>query len=297
MKKSINILVAVGALLIGNFSYGQNQFEAMKKIGDGTYRTYEAHKKEGGYNYTYDPNSSLMVFTMENVDDIKRFQTKVKWGSLNMTFSFAQDVVGYPVTMQSGGLKHPDLQYSKRTKGDKRMVVVDDLIFYLDNYKSATDFSIVRVLKKGELSTFKKQKEVYAVLKMNSQGLEEKLLSYLKTEEAKQASEMKKWISDNPGYAIQLAKEGGEWKGKVADSDAKYAALQAKNVRIINNTSHTIYFGHANNVNHYEVESGKFISVDCELAALYKSNYRGDKLGILFKPAEYCGKSFNISNW
>jgi hypothetical protein len=298
MKNGIKLILTFALFLSTSFGLlAQNQYEAFKNLGEGTFRVYSLKQEGNGYTYYYDYERPPKEVTFENTSDIASFLVKSSVHPSGKT-SWVSDKDGYPTGMVTGNIKHPKVKYLKNRTNEKsgeRILVVDGAIVRLSQYKSPTDFTIAEVWKKGgKLSKLKALKEAMKTeMKMKNENWPQKVEAYLKKEVPQQDAKIAKWKSANPSYEKQLAKDKETWKGLLNWSREEQRKIDNSKVTITNKLSYPVYYKTKSGASR-KIRAGSFERVDCSLSTLYRCNSAGGDMTLLLKPSEYCGKSYFI---
>lgn len=299
MKQGMKIIALfVFATVLSVGAFAQNQFEAFKNLGEGTFRVYSLKQEGNSYTYYYDYERPPKEVSFQNTNDIASFIVKSSVAPSGKT-SWVSDKDGYPTGMVTGNIKHPKVKYLKNRTNERtgeRILVVDGAIVRLSQYKSPSDFTIAEVWKKGgKLSKLKALKEAMKTeMKMKNENWPQKVEAYLKKEVAQQDAKIAAWKSANPAYEKQLAKDRATWKGLLEWSRNEQKKIDNATLVITNKLSYTVYYKCKGGAVR-KIRGGSWEKIDCSLSKIYRCNSSGGDMTLLLDPSEYCGKSYTIN--
>lgn len=307
-------LIAVVSLFLANNSFSQeDQTVKAEKTGDGVFMSYVISGSPGSYTYagiekeSRTLTSKVYEGSYKELDILIAGETKsTKYFPDNYAFP-ATYIYGYYET-DPAIVKHNLVQTDDR----KRLVILDEWIYILENWKDKDNYTIVKVLKKGELKGPKLIKESFAAAKM-MEGMDhpKRLQTYLDeafkkqmetvlTDNQKQIVERQDKVKSR--YKIIIDSVNGKYWNS-AEGQSKLKEWQKEDVVIENDTQ--VEFGFCYGQGAYTMlKPGEKHTFTCHSGKVYRGTRRpnspqldatdqllfdldGKKCGVVYKASQF----------
>lgn len=307
-------LIAVVSILWANNSYAQeNQTVKAEKTGDGVFMSYVISGSKGSYAYAGIEKEPVTITS--KVYETSYKEMDVKMSGQDKSTKYFPDNYAFPATYVYGYYEtHPSIVKHNLVQRDerKRLVVLDDWIYILENWKDKDNYTIVKVYKKGELKGAKLIKESFAAAKM-MEGMDhpKRLQTYLdeafKNQMDAVLTDNQKEIVDRQDkvksrYKIIVDSINGKYWNS-AEGQAKLKEWQKEDVVIENDTQSDFGFCYAQGVSQ-TLKPGEKYTFTCNSGKVYKGKPRpnssqldrtdqllfdldGKKCGVVYKASQF----------
>jgi hypothetical protein len=203
MKKTLLTLLVMMTLIQVNLYGQENQTVKAEKFGEGNHMEYNINYNNGSYTYDGLEQTPWNLRFEDYLENHKTIFTK-RYGEQQ----YFPDRDVFPATYIKGRFignpeqieKYQVVEYTY----DERMVILDEWLYLLEDWEDKDNYTIERILRKGELKGLKITKEAFSANKrMEDANHPEKLQEYLDAAFAKQEELLPAWRDANADLIAQ----------------------------------------------------------------------------------------------
>ena len=316
----IKNIISYACLSLSVFANAQeDQTTKITKMGEGQFMSYVI--SESGGNYTYAGiNKEVWTLSFKPYQNEFKEVVVAKADGYSKDQSYYPDEEAFPATYLQGRLNTETVMrgwdYIEMDK-ERRMVVLDEWIYFLEKWQDKDHYRIQACIKKGEYKGFKLMKAAMGAAKeMEKANHKETLQKYLDEAFKKQSELLPAWLANNKAKTDkrQAAKDryrftidsvnGKYWtsdEGKRVKARLDKKAGQAK-VTLVNDLAIDLLLCHGSGVS-TRLKPGEKKEFDCETTTVKKgklrpnnnSQFDATNVVILNLDGKDCGRVVNAS--
>lgn len=315
-----NLILGLTLVLVSSASFSQDdQTVKATTMGEGMYSVYLAKYENGEYLFEgLDENNWELSFKtyQENLKEIKI----KKYASATSTESYLPDNSVFPCTYIRGSVQSHKAMGSLKNvtfTNEERIVVLDEWIYVLKDWKDKDHYVIHKILKKGELSGVKLMKAVLSSKKVGANANHVATLQNYLNDAFKKQGEMLATAEGklkNEEYLKNLELAEKRWdivrdsiNGKYwnsAEGQAKQAEWSKADVVLKNDTQSTLYLCYGSGA-YYELKPGQAYKFSCSGGGkVYRGTLRPNNSTqydqtdnvLIDRNGTNCGKTINASS-
>jgi hypothetical protein len=329
----------------------RSQSEHMKSLKPGKYLVYDIngdrHEVLNGGEYTYHLSSNsfeVKKIAPEKLFPNKHFSVEIASSTFDGPAStYIPDDFGFPITYTSWGyVGHSKWQeengyaHEKAKTGstEDRLVVLDDLAYFLRSYKGPSDF-VIRILvpegytteaetkeKKSLKEKMQKVKEAaklaaagmdYNSKKLEEEGAVQKIIDYMAAAQKKQQEVSAAWAKTAEGKAYLKRTEAmrNAWIAFVKNDNEEYwnseeyqriRALDkrlaqeaaAEKVTIVNETGRDIFIYESGSRNGSAIRANSSSTANCQVNLSYSFSGNSEPGSVFYSANSGCGSTVTV---
>ncbi|MEO5644611.1 MAG: hypothetical protein ABIQ40_15775 [Bacteroidia bacterium] len=230
----------------------EDQNAKATKVGEGKFMSYVINHTDGNYTYA-GINEDIWTLSFAPFHQTFKEIGVQEFEGSSTTVHYYPDEEAFPCTYVLGANKtrkemagYEYINYSP----DKRMVILDEWVYFLENWKSKDSYVITHCLKKGELKGMKLMKSAMgAAAQMEKANHKETLQKYLDEAFKKQAELLllsewqakskatveKNKLGETRYQFVVDSINGGYWNSP--EGKRKQAEMAQAKVTLVNNTA------------------------------------------------------------
>jgi hypothetical protein len=318
--KTKNFLFSATLLLGGLLNAQEDQTVKATKMGDGNFLYYVITQNGNSFTYGGIDRLKWTLSSKPYAENFKEIVIKTE-ESTSKGDSYYPDEEAFPATYVKGRLNTEAVMRGwdyMEMEEEQRIVVLDEWVYLLSNWKNKDDYKIEKAFKKGELSGLKLIKaQMGAAKEMEKANHKETLQKYLDEAFKKQSELLPAWKAKNKAkidkriaakvrYRFTIdSVNGAYWntdEGKRVKARLNKKAGQAK-VTLVNDLGIDVLLCHGQGVS-TRLKPGEKKQFECEEGTTVKqgkprqnntSQFDATNVVILKLDGQNCGRVVNAS--